>query len=143
MKKLFTLLLLVVGLTAQAQLIEILPTNEKIPTFTTDQITTFAGTFAAGSLVRSAVEEWTDSKALGVVAGTLVGAGIGYAKDRWDMKNNNAIPNPYAPYNDTLAGGVGGFAGSFTLRINLFNKHNSKAGYNHRYKSRRFKRRKH
>ena len=66
------LTLFALGSTVQAQQLDIVqPRNEIVPQWTTDQFTTFAVTYAVGSIVRTKVEDWTDSKAWGVVAGTI------------------------------------------------------------------------
>lgn len=139
MKQLLTLLAVLYISAGQAQLTPILPTNENVPTFTSDQILTFGAGAFAGGFAGAFVKDKTNSKFLGLLTGAIVGAGIGYAKDRWDMQNNSAIPNPSAPYNDTLAASLGGALGGFTITINFGGRKNSKAGYNGRY----FKKRKH
>ena len=138
MRNKLLMLALVISSMVSAQLTTVLPTNEKVPTFTSDQIITFVGAGGVGAVVGGVVENATNSRFLGMVSGAIVGAGMGYAKDKWDMKNNTAIPNHFAPYNDTLAGAFGGaIGGTITIRINLGGRRNSKSGFNGRYFKRR------
>ena len=100
--------------------------NERTSFFTWDQAITAPVSMLAGSLVSEKVTEWTDSRFLGVVSAMVVGGAGGYLKDRWDYKDNNAIPNHLKTYNDTTTAIVGSALGALTIRINLDGRRRSK-----------------
>ena len=122
------------------ELTQVVRLNERVPQWTTDQAVTFGGSLALGTVIGSQVEKWTDSKLIGIVAGTLAGGLTGYLKDEWDMRNNNAIPNRYRLNNDVYAGLAGGFTGALTIRIDLFDPYrkDSKIGYGRKFNQRKF-----
>lgn len=143
MKKLLLLVMVFVMSFAQAQQFHDvgIPLNERVPDFTRDQVVTFAGTFALGSIAAQELDDSGAHPIIGILVGTAIGAGIGYAKDRaWDIRYNNAIPNLHPNYNDTKWGAIGGFTGAILkVRIPLFRgRGESKAGYGRRYRSRRW-----
>lgn len=118
-----------------------IPLNERVPDFTTDQVVTFSGTFALGSIAAQELDAAGAHPIVGILVSTAIGAGIGYVKDRaWDIRYNKAIPNLHPNYNDTKWGAIGGFTGAlFKVRIPLFRGHGTrKDGYGRRYNARRW-----
>lgn len=140
---LLSIALLVCFISSAQQLNDVgIPLNERVPNWTTDQLVTFSGTFVVGGVVSNLVEDATESRFLGILAGAVAGAGIGYVKDRvWDIRYNKSIPNLHPNYNDTKWGFVGGaVGGGIQIRIPLFRGRGrgySKAGFGLRFRTRR------